>query len=311
MGFGPGLDAAIAGIFGLLIGSFLNVVIHRLPRMVARGWLTHANEANAADDLHRMVFGQPIQESTVAQTREREAQLAAAPPLTLMRPPSRCPSCGHGIRWFENIPVVSWVFLRGKCSACGTRISARYPIVEALTAALFALCAYRWGLNLHTAAWSAFAAILICQFLIDYDTQLLPEELNYPLLWIGLLGSTVGWTVSPAQALWGAALGYSILWLVATGFRLLRGIEGMGVGDFKLLAALGAWFGAKFLVAIILMASVVGAVIGVLLLVVGRLANREVPMPFGPYLAGAGLVCLVIGPERMPALFPFAFPFGG
>jgi leader peptidase (prepilin peptidase)/N-methyltransferase len=307
----PALDAAVAGVFGLLIGSFLNVVIHRLPRMVARGWLTHANEANAADDLHRMVFGQPLPPGVEQQATQRQAQLEATPPFSLMRPASRCPHCGHGIRWYENIPVLSYLFLRGKCSACGARISPRYPVVEALTSAFFALCAYRWGLSLQAAAWCAFAAILICQFLIDFDTQLLPEELNYPLLWLGLLVSTLGWTVSPAQSLWGAALGYFILWSIATGFKLLRGIEGMGVGDFKLLAALGAWLGAKFLVAIILMASVVGAVIGVTLLIVGRLAHKEVPMPFGPYLAGAGLVCLVIGPQRMPALFPFAFPFGG
>jgi leader peptidase (prepilin peptidase) / N-methyltransferase len=310
MGFGPAVDAAIAGVFGLAIGSFLNVVIYRLPRVLARGWLTNANEFIADAGMHRLVFGEPLPADAEAQAKERQARLDDLPPFSLVRPPSRCPSCGHGIRWFENVPVVSWLLLRGKCSACGTGISARYPIVEALTAGLFALCAYRWGLNLHAAAWCAFAAILVCQFLIDFDTQLLPEELNYPLLWLGLLASTLGWTVSPAQALWGAALGWFVLWSIAAGFKMLRGIEGMGVGDFKLLAALGAWFGAKYLVAIILMASVVGAVIGGILILVGRLKHKEVPMPFGPYLAGAGLLCLIVGPAQMPRLLPFAFPFG-
>jgi leader peptidase (prepilin peptidase) / N-methyltransferase len=172
------------------------------------------------------------------------------------------------------------------------------------------LCGWRWGLTLQAAAWAAFAALLICLFLIDMDTQILPDDLNYTLLWLGLLASALGWTVPLASAVWGAALGYGVFWLIFQAFKLATGKEGMGYGDFKLLAALGAWLGAPFLLAIILMSSMVGAVIGVLLIFVGKLANKDIPMPFGPYLAGAGLLALALSPAALPALLPFAFPFG-
>ena len=279
------LDAVLAGVFGLLIGSFLNVVIYRLPQMLERGWAAECAELN----------GQPQPE---------------AEPFDLVRPRSRCRQCGHVIRWYENIPVLSWLVLRGKCSQCGTAIGLRYPVVELLTAAFFALCGWRWGFTLQGAAWAAFAALLICLFLIDFDTQILPDDLNYLLLWLGLLAATLGWTVPLRSAVWGAALGYVVFWAIFQLYRLATGKEGMGYGDFKLLAALGAWFGADYLLAIILLSSVVGAVIGLILLAVGKLANKEIPMPFGPYLAGAGLLCLVLGPAAVPGLFPFAFPFG-
>ena len=279
------LDAAAAGVLGLLIGSFLNVVIHRLPRMMERQWAADCADLN----------GQPPPE---------------AEPYNLVVPRSRCPHCGHAIRWYENVPVLSWLALRGRCSACKARISARYPLVELATGAFFALCAWRWGLTLPAAAWAAFAALLVCLFLIDFDTQLLPDDLNYVLLWLGLLAAALGWTVPLKSAVWGAALGYLALWSVYQGFKLLTGKEGMGYGDFKLLAALGAWFGAEYLLAIVLLSSIVGAVLGILLLTVGKLAHKEIPMPFGPFLAGAGLLCLVLGPAAVPALLPFAFPFG-
>lgn len=279
------LDAAAAAVLGLLVGSFLNVVIHRLPRMLEREWAADCAELN----------GQELPEE---------------PPLNLLVPRSRCPSCGHQIRWYENIPVVSWLALRGRCSSCKTRISPRYPFVELVTGAFFALCAWRFGLTLPAAAWAAFAALLICLFLIDFDTQILPDDLNYLLLWLGLLVAAAGWTVPLASAVWGAAVGYLVFWTIFQVFKLATGKEGMGYGDFKLLAALGAWFGAEYLLAIILLSSVVGAVLGVLLLVVGKLANKDIPMPFGPYLAGAGLLCLVLGPAAVPGLVPFAFPFG-
>lgn len=279
------LDAAAAAVLGLLVGSFLNVVIHRLPRMLEREWAADCAELN----------GQELPEE---------------PALNLLVPRSRCPSCGHQIRWYENIPVVSWLALRGRCSSCKTRISPRYPVVELVTGAFFALCAWRFGLTLPAAAWAAFAALLICLFLIDFDTQILPDDLNYLLLWLGLLVAAAGWTVPLASAVWGAALGYLVFWTIFQVFKLATGKEGMGYGDFKLLAALGAWFGAEYLLAIILLSSVVGAVLGVLLLVVGKLANKDIPMPFGPYLAGAGLLCLVLGPAAVPGLVPFAFPFG-
>jgi leader peptidase (prepilin peptidase)/N-methyltransferase len=280
-----GLDAVIAGVFGLLVGSFLNVVIHRLPKMLERQWA-----AECAD-----YTGQPVPQQE---------------PFNLLVPRSRCPQCGHLIRWYENIPVLSWLALRGRCSQCRQRISVRYPLVELVTAGFFALCAARWGLTLQAGAWAAFAALLICLFLIDMDTQILPDDLNYTLLWLGLLVSAMGWSVPLNSAVWGAALGYLVFWVVFQAYKLATGKEGMGYGDFKLLAALGAWLGVEYLLAIILLSSIVGAVIGFALIVVGKLAHKDIPMPFGPYLAGAGLVCLVLSPAAMPALLPFAFPFG-
>jgi leader peptidase (prepilin peptidase) / N-methyltransferase len=286
MDFPAGADAAIlAGVFGLLVGSFLNVVVYRFPKMLERQWA-----AECAD-----LSGQAVPEQ---------------PAFNLVVPRSRCPHCGHEIRWYENIPVLSWLALRGKCSSCKARISARYPIVELVTAAFFALCGFRWGVGLQAAAWAAFAALLICLFLIDMDTQILPDDLNYTLLWLGLLASALGWTVPLASAVWGAALGYGVFWTIFQVYKLATGKEGMGYGDFKLLAALGAWLGAPFLLAIILMSSMVGAVIGVALIIVGKLANKDIPMPFGPYLAGAGLLALALSPAAVPGLLPFAFPFG-
>ena len=286
MAFGAGWDAAvIAGVLGLLVGSFLNVVIHRLPKMLERQWAGECAEYT----------GQALEQQE---------------PFNLVVPRSRCPRCGHVIRWYENIPVVSWLLLRGRCSECKARISLRYPLVELITAGFFALCGWRWGLTLQAAAWSAFAALLICLFLIDMDTQILPDDLNYTLLWLGFLASVLGWIVPLASSVWGAALGYGVFWMIFQAYKLATGKEGMGYGDFKLLAALGAWLGAPFLLAIILMSSMVGAVIGVLLIVVGKLANKDIPMPFGPYLAGAGLLALALSPAALPALLPFAFPFG-
>ncbi|HVE54829.1 MAG TPA: prepilin peptidase [Ramlibacter sp.] len=287
MGLGAGPEAAlVAALFGLLVGSFLNVVIYRFPRMLEQEW---------ADDCAEYA-GEPPRERGEA--------------FNLVVPRSRCPHCGHQIRWYENIPVVSWLALRGKCSQCKARISVRYPLVELITGAFFALCAWRFGLTLQAAAWAAFAALLICLFLIDMDTQILPDDLNYMLLWLGLIAAAVGWTVSLHSAVWGAAVGYLLFWGIFQAFKLATGKEGMGYGDFKLLAALGAWLGVEYLLAIVLLSSIVGAVIGVLLLLVGKLADKDIPMPFGPYLAGAGLLTLALGPAAGPALLPFAFPFG-
>jgi leader peptidase (prepilin peptidase) / N-methyltransferase len=286
MAFGAGWDAAVlAGVLGLLVGSFLNVVIYRFPKMLERQWAAECAEYT----------GQP------APKHE---------PFNLVVPRSRCRQCGHLIRWYENIPVVSWLVLRGRCSECKASIGLRYPVVELVTACFFGLCGWRWGLTPQAAAWAAFAALLICLFLIDMDTHILPDDLNYTLLWLGLLASALGWTVPLASAVWGAALGYGVFWTIFQVYKLATGKEGMGYGDFKLLAALGAWLGAPFLLAIILMSSMVGAVIGVLLIIVGKLANKDIPMPFGPYLAGAGLLALAMSPAAVPRLLPFAFPFG-
>ncbi|KTT21395.1 A24 family peptidase [Pseudacidovorax intermedius] len=311
------LDAGLAGLVGLLIGSFLNVVIHRLPRMMYRGWLVDAT-ANLAPQpglpsLWSLVFG-PGSAPPGRLEQEAEAALAqvdALPAYDLARPRSRCGHCGHGIRWYENIPVLSWLVLRGRCSACRAPIGIRYPLVELATGALFALCGWRFGLSLTGVLWAAFCALLVCQFVIDLDTQLLPDSLNYLLLWLGLGGAAFGLTgVAPASAILGAVFGYLSLWVVYQLYRAATGREGMGYGDFKLLAALGAWLGASYLLALILVSSLVGAVLGVALVLGGRLANRHVPISFGPFLAGAGLLCLVAGPAAVRAWLPFAFPLG-
>ena len=312
-----GIDAGLAGVLGLVIGSFLNVVIYRLPVMMLRGWLDESIggllRPIEGPSLWTQVFGGKVRapvhlESSAAEAR---AALDTLPPLDLAKPASRCGGCGHAIRWYENIPVISYLALRGRCSRCKTSISVRYPIVEIVTGALFALCAYRFGITFTGALWAAFAAVLVCQFLIDLDTQLLPDSLNYLLLWLGLLGAALGLTGTPLQAaVWGAALGYLSLWLVYHAYRLATGKEGMGYGDFKLLAALGAWLGSDYLIAIILMSSIVGAVLGATHIWAGRIAHKDIPISFGPFLAGAGLLCLVIGPLEVRQHFPFAFPFG-
>lgn len=278
-------DAAAFGVLGLLIGSFLNVVIHRLPKMLNAEWA-----ANCAE-----LAGQDATEQA---------------PYDLVRPASACPHCQHRIRWFENIPLLSYLVLRGKCSNCGAAIGIRYPAVEVATAGFFVLVALHHGLAPPAWAWAAFASLLIAQFCIDFDTQLLPDDLNYLILWGGLVASALHWTSVPlGSAVWGAVFGYLSLWTIFQVHHRLTGKQGMGHGDFKLLAGLGAWFGAEYLVALVLLSSVVGSVIGGALLVVGKIANRDIPIPFGPFLAGAGLVALALGPGRLEQLVPFAFPF--
>lgn len=267
---GAPLEAALCGLLGLLIGSFLNVVIHRLPRMMERQWALQCAELS----------GQAT---------------ADEPAFNLVTPRSRCPHCEHPIRWYENVPVLSWLALRGRCSACHAPISVRYPAVELATGALFAWCGWHWGWTWSAAAWCLFAAILVALTLIDWDTTLLPDDLTLPLLWAGLLASVLGWTMVPAvYAIWGAVAGYLSLWLVYWAFKLATGKEGMGHGDFKLFAALGAWFGWQALVPIILMASVIGAIVGIGLKLTSGLREGGV-VPFGPFLALAGLTAMVFG----------------
>ena len=280
-----GVDNLLFAILGLLIGSFLNVVIHRLPRMLEAEWA-----ANCAD-----LAGQPPPEGK---------------PFNLVRPRSCCPKCQHQIRWYENIPVLSYLALRGKCSQCRATISVRYPLIELATASLFAAIASRYGLGWSALLWAALACLLLAQFFIDFDTQLLPDDLNYLILWLGLIAAASGWTSVPLKsAVWGAVFGYMSLWSVYQVHHQLTGKEGMGHGDFKLLAGLGAWFGSEYLVALILLSSIVGAVLGIALLVVGRIANRNIPIPFGPFLAGAGMLVMLSGPGRLQQMVPFAFPF--
>ncbi|RKJ98583.1 prepilin peptidase [Alicycliphilus denitrificans] len=279
-------DAVLVGVLGLLIGSFLNVVIHRLPRMMERQWAEEC--AQYAQDA-----GLPAQGGA-----------APAEPFNLLTPRSRCPSCGHEVRWYENIPVLSYLALRGRCSGCGTRIGVRYPLVELASAALFYACALRWGWSFTTLAWCGFCAALVALALIDWDTTLLPDDITLPLLWAGLLASVLRWIdVQPVDAVIGAAAGYVSLWLVYWGFRLATGKEGMGYGDFKLFAALGAWFGWQALVPIVLMASVIGALVGIAMKIASSLREGKY-VPFGPFLAGGGLAAMLWGPARiMRAIF--------
>ncbi|WP_302172554.1 A24 family peptidase [uncultured Hydrogenophaga sp.] len=275
------LAPALLGLLGLLVGSFLNVVIHRLPRMMERQW---------ARDCADMQSDNGAAEAPVER-------------YNLMVPRSACPHCGHTIRWFENIPVVSYAFLRGRCSACRAPISARYPGVELFTGLLFAWCGWQWGVTVQAFLWCGFAAAIVALAAIDWDTTLLPDDITLPLLWAGLLASALAWTGVPlSDAVWGAVGGYLSLWLVYWAFKLLTGKEGMGYGDFKLFAALGAWFGWQALVPIILMSSVIGAVVGIGIKLIGQLREGGY-VPFGPFLALAGLTAMVFGPGAILAVF--------
>lgn len=263
--------AVLAGLLGLCVGSFLNVVIHRLPKMMERDW--HAQ---------------------CAELRGESLPLSDEP-FSLARPRSRCPECGHQISASENIPLISYLLiLRGKCSGCHARISPRYPIVEALTGLLSAYAAWHFGATIQAAGALLLLWALIALAAIDLDTQLLPDSITLPLLWLGLGANLWGAYTDLSSAVIGAMLGYMALWSVFWLFKLATGKEGMGYGDFKLLAALGAWLGWQMLPAIILLSSVVGATVGITLIVAAR-HGRNVPIPFGPYLAAAGGIALFWG----------------
>ncbi len=275
LGLPAEFHAALVGILGLLIGSFLNVVIYRLPKMMERQWAAECAELAGKEPENAEKFN-------------------------LLLPRSRCSNCGHVIAWYENIPILSYFFLRGKCSVCGTKFGWRYPLVEAVTGALFFFCAWRWGLTTTGLAWSGFAAALLALALIDWDTTLLPDHITLPLLWAGLIVAALQFNpaVRLEGALWGAVAGYLSLWLVYWAFKLVTGKEGMGYGDFKLFAALGAWFGWTALVPIILMASVMGAVIGIAMKFSSGLREGGY-VPFGPFLAGAGFTAMIFGPQSI------------
>lgn len=261
--------ALLCGLIGLAVGSFLNVVIHRLPLMMEREW--------------------------AAQCAELAGQTPApADPLTLSAPRSRCPSCGHAITALQNIPLLSWALLRGRCSACRTPISVRYPLVELLTGLLSAACALNFGPTLLLAGALVFVWALIALTFIDLDTQLLPDSITLPLVWAGLLLNLVGGFTDLSSAVAGAIVGYLVLWSVYWAFKLITGKEGMGYGDFKLLAAIGAFLGWQMLPVVILLSSLVGASVGIAMIVF-RSHGRNVPIPFGPYLAAAGVLALFFG----------------
>jgi len=259
----------IALIFGLLIGSFLNVVVHRLPIMMERDWQTQARDI--------LDLPQPEKLQT----------------YNLSVPRSRCPNCQHKITAWENIPVISYLFLKGKCSACHQSISARYPSVELMTAVMTAAVIYKFGPSLAGLAACLLTWALIALALIDFDTKFLPDSITLPFLWLGLIVNTVGLITLFPNAFWGAIAGYLSLWFIYQAFKLVTGKEGMGFGDFKLLALLGAWLGWQMLPLVIILSSLAGAVIGGTLIALGR--DRANAIPFGPFLAIAGWLALMFG----------------
>jgi leader peptidase (prepilin peptidase)/N-methyltransferase len=269
----PILVTLLAGIVGLLVGSFLNVVIYRFPIMMQRGW---RNECEAFLEL-------PITKHIPAT-------------FNLSLPRSHCPQCEKGIKFYQNIPVFSYLFLRGKCASCDTAISIRYPFIEALTAVLSMVVAYQLGGELATLFALLLTWSLIVLSGIDFDKQLLPDSITLPILWLGVFLSLFNIFTDPNSSIIGAIAGYLILWSIYQLFKLLTGKEGMGYGDFKLLALFGAWLGWQYLPLIILLSSLVGAIIGVAMIIfLGR--DKSIPIPFGPYLAVAGWIALLWGEQ--------------
>lgn len=292
------LSPWVLALLGLCIGSFLNVVIHRLPLMLDRGWWAEVAGQLGDAQSHQRVFGSAPPGAITASGTLLTGALEGLSPLQLSHPRSRCPSCGHPIAWYENIPVLSYLVLRGRCAGCKTRISLRYPLIELLTGALFAAAGWRFGAEPTTLLWCLVIATLIALAGIDWDTTLLPDSLTLPLLWAGLVCSVLGWTIPLANAVWGAAVGYLSLWSVYWLFKLTTGKEGMGYGDFKLLAALGAWLGWQMILPIVLGASVIGAVVGIGMKISSQLREGRY-VPFGPFLAGSGIVVMLAGQSRV------------
>lgn len=265
------LFITISVILGLLVGSFLNVVIYRMPKIMEREWHNNCLELQ----------GMEIPEQ---------------PKFSISKPRSACPHCGHQITALENIPVISYLFLQGKCSSCKAKISPRYPLTEALTGLLIGLVSWKFGYSSLTLFAWVFTFALITLTFIDFDTQLLPDDITLPLLWLGLFVNLNTGFATLKSAVIGAIAGYLILWSIYWVFKLVTGKEGMGYGDFKLLAAIGAWFGWQLLPAVILLSSIVGVIIGVGLIIYAK-RGREVPMPFGPFLALGGIAALFFGPQ--------------
>ena len=272
------LFITVSVIFGLMVGSFLNVVIYRVPKMMEQEWHNNCLELQGKD-------------------------IPAQQQFTLSKPRSSCPHCGHKIKALENVPVISYLLLRGRCSACKTPISIRYPLVEILTGTLIGLTSWQFGYTTSTLFAWVFVFALIALTFIDFDTQLLPDDITLPLLWLGLLFNLNSGFTDLKSAVIGAMAGYLVLWSVFWLFKLIRGKEGMGYGDFKLLAAIGAWFGWKLLPAVILLSSTLGAIIGIALIVLTK-RSKEVPIPFGPFLAIGGIAALFFGQQLSQIYLP-------
>lgn len=271
---------------GLLVGSFLNVVIYRLPLMMEREWKSECRLILELDN-----------ELDQESNKEQE-------PFNLAQPNSHCPNCNAAIKPWQNIPVISYLILKGRCANCNTSISIRYPIIEAITGIISGVIAWQLGSPYIVLAGLMFSWCLISLTMIDADHKLLPDQITLPLLWGGLLVNSFGLFVPLIDAFWGAVAGYLSLWTIFWGFKILTGKDGIGYGDFKLLAALGAWMGWQSLLVILLMSSVVGAVIGTIFLVINK-KGRNTALPFGPYLATAGWITFLWGDQIAQAYFQF------
>jgi len=302
----PGIFIILMSVLGLLVGSFLNVVIYRLPVMMKQQWREQCheflNQPPQGSGLPGIKpFKQPLKSRSMPRfwkglqdSRTDNGQICET--FNLFRPRSRCPNCKKLITAFQNIPVISYLFLKGRCSNCRNRISIRYPLIELVSAILTGFIAWHFGYSLQTMFAVVLTWSLICLSMIDFDHQLLPDDITMPLLWMGIVCNIFSLFTNIYSSLSGAILGYGILWLIFISFKLLTGKEGMGYGDFKLLAMLGAWLGWEMLPFIVLLSSMLGAVIGVSLIFTGKL-GRNIPIPFGPYLAVAGWIALVWGRE--------------
>jgi len=273
---------AVGVLLGLLVGSFLNVVVYRIPVMMQRDWKAQCYEYLEIDN--------PESDSSDSSAQYKT--------FNLLKPDSHCPNCDHKITALENVPVISYLFLQGKCSECETSISIRYPLVELVTGVFSGLVVLSFGVTWLTLALLVFTWSLIVLAVIDFDHQLLPDSITLPLLWLGLLVNSIGlgFGVSLQDAVIGAIAGYLVLWCFYWAFKLLTGKEGMGYGDFKLLSTLGAWMGWQNILPIIILSSLVGAVIGIITISIFK-RDKSAPMPFGPFLAGAGFIMLIWGPQ--------------
>ena len=277
------LALVVFGILGLCVGSFLNVVIHRMPLMMMSSWRQECSQFMSQQvDL-------PSEHTTPLMDI-----VAHDVPITLSSPSSRCPHCAHNIKWYENIPLVSWIVLRGRCSECKAAIGIRYPIVEVATALLSTLVIYHFGVTLPGLSALVLVWTLIALTGIDFDTQLLPDRLTFPLAGLGLAVNSQSWFVSPTESIWGLLIGFLSLWIVVKVFYLLTKKHGMGQGDFKLLAVLGAWLGPMMLPLIILLSSLLGSIVGIILM---KRQGESRPFAFGPYIAIAGIVALLYGSD--------------
>lgn len=289
-------------VIGLCVGSFVNLWVRRLPLMMAqRAWWDISWHLRSGDGL-KEAMGPPTESEDSRMQRlaladQLQSRLESSPPLSLIRPRSHCPACGHLLAWHENLPVLGWLWLKGRCSSCAAPIPFRYPLVEGATGLLFVVFGWRLGFGPLALLWGTWAAMLLALSLLDWDTTLLPDSMTQPLLWGGLAAAAMGWTLPLSDALWGAMLGYLSLWLVVWAFEATTGKEAMGGGDLKLLAGLGAWLGPTALLPVVFMASLCGAAAGLVMKRKGQLREGRF-VPFGPFLAGAGLLVALWGPTR-------------